>query len=78
MSILGSAKRLSRVHRRSYIIKEGAMKYLYLLYLEEKKVNVLSKNEKELMRQRERTTTNATKTIERNANAKNYSTLMVR
>lgn len=45
MSILGSPERLSGVSSRSTLIEEGAMKYLCLVYNEEKKLDAISKNE---------------------------------
>ena len=43
LSNLGSAKRLSSVHSHSTMIKEGAMKYLLLVSIDEKKLDAMSK-----------------------------------
>jgi hypothetical protein len=49
LAILGSPNRLSSVHSQCSTIKEGALKYLCLVYLEEKKLYALSKSESEAL-----------------------------
>jgi hypothetical protein len=49
LSILGSRERLSSVLRHCSTIKEGSLKYLCLVYLEEKKLYGLSKSESEAL-----------------------------
>jgi hypothetical protein len=49
LSILGPRERLSGVNNRDNTIQESAMKYLCLVYVEEKKLNALSKGESEAL-----------------------------